>query len=250
MNSRTLVSLVAFASLQFTADSSASIIDFNDVWPWQIVANDQGHCDNGGFRFTPTQGNENGFIVAGAYQPEGNPQGNQAYANNGTPNLLCGNWVNLRLETTNGAPFDLASLEIGGTSIPEEVGAWMWAGEVVIVGHRADGGPDYTFTFYEVEFSLVPVSLGWTGLSSVEFLPTFDKENGTGPNSHEFTIDTLDLTAWWSPPTGDLNADGIVDGMDLAILLGAWGETSPEIDLDRSGSVDGADLAILLGAWS
>lgn len=242
-----IASVAAAASL---AECHASIIDFDDVWPWQVVANNEGHYDNGGFRFTPTYGNENGFIVAGAYQPEGNPQGNQAYANNGTPNLLCGNWVNLRLETTTGAPFDLASLEIGGTSIPEEVGAWMWAGEVEIVGHRADGGPDLVYIFYEVEFNLVPVSLGWTGLSSVEFLPTFDVENGTGPNSHEFTLDTLDVTSWWVPATGDLNGDGAVDGMDLAMLLGAWGTAESAADLDQSGTVDGADLAILLGAWA
>jgi hypothetical protein len=47
----------------------------------------------------------------------------------------------------------------------------------------------------------------------------------------------------------DLNADGIVDGADLGILLGAWGSSSPA-DLDGSGTVDGADLGALLGSWS
>lgn len=52
--------------------------------------------------------------------------------------------------------------------------------------------------------------------------------------------------------------DGVVDGADLAILLGEWGANpgSPA-DLVNSntfapppdGVVDGADLAILLGAW-
>jgi hypothetical protein len=53
--------------------------------------------------------------------------------------------------------------------------------------------------------------------------------------------------------TGDLNGDGVVDGADLLILLGAWGDCDdpndcPE-DLDGNGVVDGADLLILLGNW-
>ncbi len=45
----------------------------------------------------------------------------------------------------------------------------------------------------------------------------------------------------------DLNGDGVVDGADLAILLGAWG--TPACDLDGNGVVDGADLGIVLGKW-
>lgn len=53
---------------------------------------------------------------------------------------------------------------------------------------------------------------------------------------------------------GDLTGDGMVDGADLAILLGAWGacvdcDNCPA-DLDGNCDVNGADLAILLGAWS
>ena len=49
---------------------------------------------------------------------------------------------------------------------------------------------------------------------------------------------------------GDLNADGVVDGADLAILLNAWGSTSSPADLNADGVVDAADLAILLGAYT
>lgn len=48
---------------------------------------------------------------------------------------------------------------------------------------------------------------------------------------------------------GDLNGDGIVDGADLGIMLGAWGTGDPLADLDGNGAVDGADLGLLLGAW-
>ncbi len=52
---------------------------------------------------------------------------------------------------------------------------------------------------------------------------------------------------------GDFNVDGVVDGADLAVMLGAWGACAPkgacEADLNQNGEVDGADLAILLGNW-
>lgn len=51
--------------------------------------------------------------------------------------------------------------------------------------------------------------------------------------------------AFFSP---DLNSDGTVDALDLAILLGAWGQAGIG-DLDDSGAVDAVDLSVLLGAW-
>ena len=48
---------------------------------------------------------------------------------------------------------------------------------------------------------------------------------------------------------GDLNGDGIVDGVDLTLLLGGWGTAGPG-DLNGDGMVDGADLAILLALWA
>ena len=53
------------------------------------------------------------------------------------------------------------------------------------------------------------------------------------------------------PPQGgpaDLNHDGVVDGSDLAILLGNWGGTGVG-DIDQDGAVGGSDLAMLLGSW-
>ena len=52
---------------------------------------------------------------------------------------------------------------------------------------------------------------------------------------------------------GDLNQDGIVDGADLTMLLGAWGacsEPSCAADINQDGIIDGADLTLLLGSWS
>ena len=51
---------------------------------------------------------------------------------------------------------------------------------------------------------------------------------------------------------GDLNLDGVVNGADLGLLLGAWGPCSSSPctgDLNTDGVVNGADLGLLLGAW-
>lgn len=48
---------------------------------------------------------------------------------------------------------------------------------------------------------------------------------------------------------GDLDGDGVVDGADLGLLLGAWGSEDSSADLDGDGLVGGADLGILLGNW-
>ncbi|MBM4099200.1 MAG: hypothetical protein FJ260_04470 [Planctomycetes bacterium] len=48
---------------------------------------------------------------------------------------------------------------------------------------------------------------------------------------------------------GDLNGDGAVNGFDLGLLLGGWGQPGPA-DLNGDGTVDGFDLGLLLGAWT
>jgi T5SS/PEP-CTERM-associated repeat protein len=52
------------------------------------------------------------------------------------------------------------------------------------------------------------------------------------------------------PVTGDINADGVVNGADLGLLLGAWGSSDPAADLNNDGIVNGADLGLLLGNWT
>jgi hypothetical protein len=47
----------------------------------------------------------------------------------------------------------------------------------------------------------------------------------------------------------DLNGDGVVDGNDLGILLGAWGTAGGPADLNGDGVVDGNDLGRLLADW-
>lgn len=48
----------------------------------------------------------------------------------------------------------------------------------------------------------------------------------------------------------DFNADGTVDGEDLAFILAAWGTSDAQADLNGDGTVDGMDLAAVLAAWT
>ncbi|MBL9148656.1 MAG: hypothetical protein JNM94_08185 [Phycisphaerae bacterium] len=80
---------------------------------------------------------------------------------------------------------------------------------------------------------------GETIVADARFLPTADL------SSYRVALMTIGVV----PEPADLDGNGSVNGADLAILLGAWGEGGAA-DLDGSGSVDGADLGLLLGAWT
>jgi hypothetical protein len=50
----------------------------------------------------------------------------------------------------------------------------------------------------------------------------------------------------------DVSGNGVVDGIDLAALLGAWGSTGKgefSTDINGDGVVDGVDLATVLNGW-
>lgn len=60
----------------------------------------------------------------------------------------------------------------------------------------------------------------------------------------------LDTTCEEPVCPADFNGDGVVNGIDLAQLLGRWGNVDAEFDLDGDGVIGGADLAFLLGCWT
>lgn len=75
----------------------------------------------------------------------------------------------------------------------------------------------------------------------------------TAPDGGSGTAPIVDMGAYerqLPPPpacVADLNDDGVVDGSDLAVILGGWG--TPSGDLNDDGTTDGSDLAIVLGSW-
>lgn len=115
--------------------------------------------------------------------------------------------------------------------------------------------------------------LTWTALGSsvvcerlsVPAMTVFDDGAGLGAALYAGVHESLTSTscdgdsylAKWQgcgeipDPVRDLNGDGTVDGLDLAILLAFWGPVAlfPEADLNDDGVVNGFDLAILLAAW-
>ena len=48
---------------------------------------------------------------------------------------------------------------------------------------------------------------------------------------------------------GDIDGNSVVNGVDLAFVLGAWASSDAAADVSGDGTVDGMDLAIVLGAW-
>ncbi|MDA0802724.1 MAG: choice-of-anchor B family protein [Planctomycetota bacterium] len=75
---------------------------------------------------------------------------------------------------------------------------------------------------------------------------------GVGGSIVEAAIDDLSIIGFeCEEPSipGDVNGDGIVDGQDLAGLLGAWGSSLPAADFNGDGVVDGVDLASLVANW-
>jgi hypothetical protein len=70
------------------------------------------------------------------------------------------------------------------------------------------------------------------------------------PKNDDFQSVTMRAAGGGSSPgccPADFDCNGVVDGSDIAILLGSWGFSTN--DLDGDGIVTAADLAILLGAW-
>ena len=49
--------------------------------------------------------------------------------------------------------------------------------------------------------------------------------------------------------TEDLNNDEVVNGVDLAYVLGYWGTDDPLGDVNLDGNVDAEDLGLVLAAW-
>ncbi len=112
---------------------------------------------------------------------------------------------------------------------------WVQLDEIV-----SDGSTQTAFDFHEYEMP--------ADAQTVRFRLRFIT-NGTS-STDDWFIDmlTIDNASQKEPPcVPDYNGDGIVDGVDLAFLLGNWG-LAPG-DLDGDGITSGTDLAIVLAGW-
>lgn len=73
----------------------------------------------------------------------------------------------------------------------------------------------------------------------------------TAVNGNGTTLSESGPFAFTTVANGDLNGDGKINGVDLAILLASWGPAlGSGADLTGDGVVNGSDLAQLLAAWA
>ena len=72
----------------------------------------------------------------------------------------------------------------------------------------------------------------------------------SGPGQSTVIVRSSSLSHGGVAEPADLNADGRVDGFDLASLLAAWGAAGHPADIDSDGIVGGSDLSVLLARWT
>lgn len=107
----------------------------------------------------------------------------------------------------------------------------------------------------DFNFATNTPAAGDLGPEGVIFIPA-----AISPNGRNLVVAANEisgtLSVWAVDPVcdtpGDLNADCLVDGIDLAALLGSWGPCGKggcAADLNADGLVGAEDLAILLGNW-
>lgn len=75
------------------------------------------------------------------------------------------------------------------------------------------------------------------------------RSTGGGQSSTPIQEYRLRVTVSIGAVPGDLNGDGRVNGVDLAILLASWGGSGPA-DFTGDGVINGADLGTLLALWT
>lgn len=87
-------------------------------------------------------------------------------------------------------------------------------------------------------------------LTEEECAQTGAEWRGMGTTCDDFNLDDIpdDCAAIEVP--GDINGDGLVNGMDLSELLAEWGGADPDADLNNDGIVSAEDLTILLANWT
>lgn len=79
---------------------------------------------------------------------------------------------------------------------------------------------------------------------------TSDEDDQTVTNAAIDNVTVSELSCGGPACTGDLNGDDVVNGSDLLLVLGDWGECAGcDSDLNGDDTVNGGDLLILLSGW-
>lgn len=156
------------------------------------------------------------------------------------------------VQGANNFTFSLSLVNI--TDSPVFVGEWLTI--AVAPGYAATVNPSL------INIPSLPWGMGMSTLpitvnsalapgSQIVLIVGFHSESFHPCCFKEITI-TVPALGGVSVP-GDIDGDGVVNGLDLAILLGNWGdgkESGGASDLNDDGVTDAADLTILLSNWS
>ncbi|MGA1466671.1 MAG: M14 family metallopeptidase [Phycisphaerales bacterium] len=145
-----------------------------------------------------------------------------------------------------------------------QVSAWLWHSnnqganpgqDSMLIEISCDGGASWTLLAEIVESPGAWFERSWIVADVVEGSAScrvrfVARDLGAGSlveaGVDDFTVSVIGCADRGT--LGDLDGDGVVNGADLAVLLGGWGGAGAG-DLDGDGIVGGADLAVLLGAW-
>ncbi|MEC8321321.1 MAG: glycoside hydrolase family 16 protein [Planctomycetota bacterium] len=138
---------------------------------------------------------------------------------------------------------ELHDVDFGQGNVPYRA-ARFWLG----TWFPAAGYADYVGWTGDPIFDVTAAHIAWVRITPFNE-PRDEWVDETVPNLAWATPDEYPVAI--DPPSGgpaDLDGDGWVDGVDLGLLIAAWG--APQPDLDGSGAVDGGDFGVLLAAWS
>ena len=154
----------------------------------------------------------------------------------------------------------------------EPAGGWRWCtGEPIVWSNWQAGEPNDYFSWgeeimgaypngYWVDLSDRPGDLGWpVAFALIEFDADCNNDGlvdygqilaGTLADANH---NNLPDTCEHSPCPGDITRNGVVDGVDLALILATWGTNGAQgnvnADVNRDGIVNGTDLSLVLGSW-
>lgn len=148
-----------------------------------------------------------------------------------TPALSNLSGLNIAAAPVVTAPADVSVVPpVGFMSATADVGSASatGCGTITTAFVRSDGKTLLTDPFDRIDS---PITITWTAT---------DACGRTDSEVQTVTVDVL---------LGDLSGDGVINGNDLAIVLGGFGGAGGQGDVNADGITDAFDIAYILGNW-
>ena len=132
-------------------------------------------------------------------------------------------------------------------------------------GNTLSGGTDYASTgywgnlmpaiAYAVDHGAPGAAAAWNRMTSATNWSVVENSGFDDVPIWGIVPRTSPVSPPPTPPpasgSADLNSDGVVNSVDAAILMGAWGQTAkPKADINQDGIVNSVDAAVMMGQWT